>query len=276
MVLTIQNDGSAPDSFTVAESGSYVPYFSIGYYHSWGSDEEITDAVVAGTYTTPVLAPGSIFRIRVWVRIGGFVPSSPIRRLVTVHSVANPSLVDAVGFTAWPPMSTSATRFSQSGTVGSYSLNDTTASPGSDAIYRYEGSYDAWRLRQIVVHAPNVRAVSGNSAQKVGWSFTIQRRFCSWGHCSSWYDRYTSAKFTATTSDATNAPFSDEHVGVRLPKMMYDAGYQYRAIVKMFWYRHEREPPGDRDGTRELLQADHGFDDADEREILLVIQLTLV
>jgi hypothetical protein len=130
---------------------------------------------------------------------------------------------------------------SQTGTVGFYSLNDTSASPGADAIYRYESGYDVWRLRHVVVHAPNVRAVSGSSAQKVGWAFTVQRRECGWGPrglaCGSWYVRYSSPTFAATTNDATNAPFSDESVGVRLPQMIYDGTYEYRAIVKMFWYR---------------------------------------
>lgn len=128
-------------------------------------------------------------------------------------------------------------RLPQAGTVGVYSLNDVSASPGVQAIYMYVNKYDAWKLKKIVVRAPNVSAVSGKTAQAVGWKFTVERRFCDFGHCGKWYKDYTSATFKAVTSDVANAPFSDESVGVRAGQFGYDGGYDYRVIVKMFWYR---------------------------------------
>lgn len=136
-------------------------------------------------------------------------------------------------------------RLPQTGTVGAYSLNDTSASPGVQAIYGYVSKYDTWKLGKIVVHAPNMSAVSGKTTQKVGWKFTIQRRFCSFGHCSAWYHDYASPTFTAVTNDVTNAAFADASVGVRAGPFGYDGGYGYRAIVKMFWYR----PGGSVQGT---------------------------
>ena len=139
-------------------------------------------------------------------------------------------------------------RLPQSGTVGAYSLNDTSTSPGVQAIYRYVSKYDTWKLGKIVVRAPNMSAVSGKTAQKVGWNFTIQRRFCDFGFCTKWSDDYTSPTFTSVTNDVTNAPFADRSVGVRPGPFGYDGGYGYRAIVKMFWYR----PSGSVQGTAKV------------------------
>ena len=139
-------------------------------------------------------------------------------------------------------------RLPQTGTVGVYSLNDTSASPGVQATYRYVSKYDSWKLGKIIVHAPSVSAVSGKTAQKVGWKFTIQRRFCDFGFCTKWSDDYTSPTFTAVTNDVTNAAFADKSVGVRPGPFGYDGGYGYRAIVKMFWYR----PSGSVQGTAKV------------------------
>ena len=126
---------------------------------------------------------------------------------------------------------------SQTGNVGVYSLNDTSAAPGTNAIYKYGYYKDYWKLRKIVVRAPNVHAVAGKTAQTVGWNFTIQKQFCDFGYCGGWFHDYTSPTFKAVTNDATNAPFSDESVGVRAGPFGYDGGYGYRAIIRMFWYR---------------------------------------
>jgi len=139
-------------------------------------------------------------------------------------------------------------RLPQTGTVGAYSLNDTSAGPGVQAIYRYVSTYDTWKLGKIVVRAPNVSAVSGKTAQKVGWKFTIQRRFCDFGFCTKWSDDYTSPTFTAVTNDVTNAAFADKSVGVRPGPYGYDGGYGYRAIVKMLWYH----PGGSVQGTAKV------------------------
>ena len=136
----------------------------------------------------------------------------------------------------------------QTGTVGIYSLSDTGTSPGVKANYGYVRTYHTWKLGKIVVHAPHMTAVSGKTAQKVGWKFIIQRRFCDFGYCGPWSNDYTSRTFTAVTNDATNAAFVDESVGVRPGGYGYDGGYGYRAIVKMLWYR----PSGSLQGTAKV------------------------
>jgi hypothetical protein len=91
--ISIQNDGSAADRFTVkatgAASASVVTY-------SRGTTN-ITSAVVAGTYRTPSLAPGATYLIH--AKIYGVVT-----RLVTIRSIANSTKVDAVKFGfVWNP-----------------------------------------------------------------------------------------------------------------------------------------------------------------------------
>ena len=91
--ISIQNDGSAADRFTVKATGArsqWVVTYSRG-------TTNITSAVVAGTYRTPLLAPGAIYVIHAKI-YGG------VTRLVTIRSIANSTKVDAVKFGfVWSP-----------------------------------------------------------------------------------------------------------------------------------------------------------------------------
>ena len=96
--VAVQNDGIVPDSFRIQAAGS-EPYYSIRYYrHS----KEITSRVVAGTFTTPVLAPGDRYVIRVWVKVATLAAAPSASRLVTLTSVNDPTKVDAVQFVVRP------------------------------------------------------------------------------------------------------------------------------------------------------------------------------
>ena len=96
--IAVQNDGIVPDSFRIQAAGS-EPYYSIRYYrHS----KEITSRVVAGTFTTPVLAPGDRYVIRVWVKVATLAAAPSASRLVTLTSVNDPTKVDAVQFVVRP------------------------------------------------------------------------------------------------------------------------------------------------------------------------------
>jgi hypothetical protein len=139
------------------------------------------------------------------------------------------------------------TELGHTGTVGVHSLTDTASSPGAKCKYRYLSAYDYGRLKRIVVQPPNMRAVAGKSAQKVGWQFTIQRREMGLGGSSPWEPRYTSPEMTAITSASHNATFSSASVGVTTPfgPDTEDAGAIYRVNVKMIWHR----PDGSVQGT---------------------------
>jgi hypothetical protein len=124
------------------------------------------------------------------------------------------------------------------GTVGSHSLNDTsTSNPGATCGYRYDSTDDVWLINKITVRAPNMKAVAGSCAQKVGGSYIVQRRiYGPVGRPGPWLLRYTSPTFTKVTSDKTNAALTAKSVPVRV-SFGVGAGYEYRVIVTMVWYR---------------------------------------
>jgi len=96
--IAVQNDGIVPDSYTVQSFGS-EPFYSVRYYRH---TTEITDAVVGGTFTTPVLAPGEKYVIRVWVKAFSPAGAPNVSRLVTLTSVGDPAKVDAVQLVVEP------------------------------------------------------------------------------------------------------------------------------------------------------------------------------
>jgi hypothetical protein len=85
--ISIQNDGAHADKFKVKAPGTGT---AVKYFHGTTA---ITAAVVAGTYRTTSLAPGTTYLITAKVPAGG-----SITRLVTITSVADPTKKDAVKF----------------------------------------------------------------------------------------------------------------------------------------------------------------------------------
>jgi trimeric autotransporter adhesin len=95
--ISAENDGNVVDRYRIAASGPAVTGYVVRY---WRGTTEITASVVAGTYLTPQLAPGSKHVIKAKVTVkSGAAGGSSVSRLVTVTSVAQPSAVDAVRFT---------------------------------------------------------------------------------------------------------------------------------------------------------------------------------
>jgi hypothetical protein len=95
--ISIQNDGSAADRFTVKATGA-ASAWTVTY--SRGTTN-ITSAVVAGTYRTPSLAPGATYLISARITLpqsSNSNLSGNVARLVTIRSVANSTKVDAVKF----------------------------------------------------------------------------------------------------------------------------------------------------------------------------------
>ncbi|HVM59325.1 MAG TPA: choice-of-anchor D domain-containing protein [Verrucomicrobiae bacterium] len=98
--VAIQNLGSASDSFVVTGGGS-TPQFTVSYYLGTAKNAtNITDAVVAGTYTTPSMAAGAMTAKNAMIRVqiqANDVPTSTSYDIpVTVSSVSVPSLSDRV------------------------------------------------------------------------------------------------------------------------------------------------------------------------------------
>jgi hypothetical protein len=131
------------------------------------------------------------------------------------------------------------TELGHTGTVGVHSLSDTSGNPGTTAKYKYNSSDGFGWLKRLFVKPPNMRAVAGKNAQKVGWLFTVERKICGIGGCDIWRLRYTSPEMTAVTDDTHNAAFSEATVGVTVPcgHNCADAGATYRVTVKMIWHR---------------------------------------
>ena len=113
-VITIQNDSDTASSFTIGSSNGVTLILlpPANFYHDWPA-QDITAAVMAGTYTTPTIAPGGVYRIRAVVRplqinfnhltAGPRVPH--YSWLVTATTVGNPTKVDAVRFEVDVPFS---------------------------------------------------------------------------------------------------------------------------------------------------------------------------
>lgn len=97
--VTIQNDGSAPGSFSLAVSGLDAAGYEVRYFRG-RSHQELTAEVEAGTFVTPVLAQGQAFalRLRVVTRVDA-APGSLFTRLLTFSSVGDGSVRDAVRLT---------------------------------------------------------------------------------------------------------------------------------------------------------------------------------
>jgi hypothetical protein len=98
LYISIQNDSLVSDSFTVDADGPATAGFGLRFFKG-NSTNNVTAAVEAGTFTTPVLMPGQKYQIRVRVYIGpGAVTDSTLTRLVTATSVGDNTKTDAVGF----------------------------------------------------------------------------------------------------------------------------------------------------------------------------------
>lgn len=95
--MSVQNDSSAADSFTLKATGSATSKFTIKYFKG---TTDITARVLAGTYSTGSLTAGATQTITadVTVKSRAAVGDS-ISRLVTITSVGNSAKKDAVKLT---------------------------------------------------------------------------------------------------------------------------------------------------------------------------------
>jgi hypothetical protein len=101
--ISIQNDGAAADRFKLRATGAGGRW-TVTYS---GRGANITAAVLAGTYRTPVLAPGAAYLIHAKMAFDSSSSSDTMTaaRLVTVRSVTNATRLDAVKFgILWKPI----------------------------------------------------------------------------------------------------------------------------------------------------------------------------
>ena len=66
--ITIENDGDESDTFKVDASAGSEPEFNIAYFVGRTSTN-VTVTIEAGAFTTPSLAPGASYRLRVRVMV---------------------------------------------------------------------------------------------------------------------------------------------------------------------------------------------------------------
>lgn len=92
--VSVQNDGTSSDRIKVKATGGALTGWTVTYFRG---TTNITSAVVAGTYTTPSLAPGGkhLIKVKVSRAAEGFA-SGDLRRVVSLTSVGNSSKTDAV------------------------------------------------------------------------------------------------------------------------------------------------------------------------------------
>ena len=77
-----------------------------------------------------------------------------------------------------------------------------------------------------------MKAASGHGTEKVGWSFTVQRKIQGHG----WASRVTSKRFTASTDSSHAASFASQGVKVIVPNGPSGPSASYRVVLNMFWY----------------------------------------
>jgi len=97
--ITIQNQGNGPDSFHLSTTGTTPAGYVLRYFKSRTNDE-LTAAIEAGTFVTPEIQPGELFRIRVRVETTFAAQvGSELLRLYTFTSDADSGAQDAVKLT---------------------------------------------------------------------------------------------------------------------------------------------------------------------------------
>ena len=93
--IAIKNNGNTSDRFKVKATGAGLAGWTVTYFRG---TTNITSAVVAGTYTTSQVAPGS--QVLLTAKMSGLIDSETFKgsRLVTVTSVGDSAHKDAVKF----------------------------------------------------------------------------------------------------------------------------------------------------------------------------------
>jgi len=102
-VISIQNDGVVPDSFklsscTIANGGA-----SYAYFHGWPATDVTNLLAIDGLLTTPTLAPGAIYRIRVVVNLPSSLNGTNAFGRIYATSTGNLGRIDAADWSVGDP-----------------------------------------------------------------------------------------------------------------------------------------------------------------------------
>ena len=94
-VLSMQNDATASDAFSIQGPGGSPP-FTVRYLTGLSGSTDITSAVMAGTYRTSALPPSGVRALRLVI---SSAPGTPLATtgswLVNAKSTTSPTVVDA-------------------------------------------------------------------------------------------------------------------------------------------------------------------------------------
>ena len=94
--ITVQDDGTAADAFKLKATGAATSQYQVRYF---AGTTDITSAISAGTFQTPRLNPNGTFVITAVVTVSASASAkSNVTRLVTISSLQDPAVVDAVKF----------------------------------------------------------------------------------------------------------------------------------------------------------------------------------
>jgi hypothetical protein len=135
------------------------------------------------------------------------------------------------------------TELGHTGTVGFHRLRESVTNyGGAVCIYRSDPPPSAYsyegELYSLEVRPPKVKAIAG--AQQVGWRFIVERRSEDElaGAWFPWVERIRSKIQRRTTDTNTNAPFTWMQADVIVPTNGVNdtPRYQYRVLVKMYWF----------------------------------------
>ncbi len=95
-LLTIQNAGSASDTFTITGPPRVVDGWSVSYYDAATSGTNITNLVRGTGWPTPSLGPGESLTFRVEISPSAANAGQTKTLLITATSAGDPSKLDAV------------------------------------------------------------------------------------------------------------------------------------------------------------------------------------
>jgi hypothetical protein len=133
------------------------------------------------------------------------------------------------------PATFADTKIGTYGSPGPNGLRDSKSNPGVSCSYVKVGSDDiswAGKLTHLTVKPPKMATAHPGIAQKVDWSFVVQRI-----HNGNYTQTYQSPFYSATAPANGNwAPLVAKGVAVNVPADYQNTVYKYRVLVTLEWY----------------------------------------
>ncbi len=102
-VISIQNDGVLPDSFKLSSCTFSDGGASYAYFHGWPGTDITDQLAVVDLLTTPTIAPGGIYRIRVVVTLDNPLDGATANGRIYATSTGNLGRIDAADWSVGDP-----------------------------------------------------------------------------------------------------------------------------------------------------------------------------